>query len=245
VRDAEFNDPRLVEIYDAEFVWSRADDYFLALVNETPGARVLDLGCGTGRLAIALGAAGHTVTGIDPASASLAVAQTKAGADRVTWREGTARTAPEAAFDNVLMTGHVAQCFVEDDAWTEVLIELRRALVSGGRLAFDVRDPRARAWERWNPHDSRHVVTLGDGRTVTIWTEVIDVRADRVVFSRHYRFGHGETLRSESTLRFRSEEGLRESLNDAGFSVTGLYGGWRREPVGSGDGELLVVARAS
>lgn len=48
MRNAEFNDPRLVTVYDAECPWSREDDFFLSVVNETPAARVLDLGCGTG-----------------------------------------------------------------------------------------------------------------------------------------------------------------------------------------------------
>jgi hypothetical protein len=61
--DAEFNDRRLVEVYDAESPWARDDDYFLALVDETSRARVLDAGCGTGRLAIGLAEAGHVVTG--------------------------------------------------------------------------------------------------------------------------------------------------------------------------------------
>jgi hypothetical protein len=44
VRDAEFNDPRLVEVHDAESPWARDDQYFFALVDETPQARVLDVG---------------------------------------------------------------------------------------------------------------------------------------------------------------------------------------------------------
>ena len=243
MRDAEFNDPRLTEVYDAESVWSRDDDFFFALVEETPGARVLDLGCGTGRLALGLAAAGHLVTGVDPAPASLAAARAKPGADRVAWVEGTARSAPEAAFDIALMTSHVAQCFVDDDEWRGALVELRRALVAGGRLAFDSRDPRARAWERWNPEDSRRLVELVEDRMVAIWTEVTDVRGETVSFTRHYRFPNGEELLSESTLRFRNEERLRESLTEAGFAVEHIYGGWLREPVGSGDGELIVVAR--
>lgn len=50
MRHGEFRDRRLVTLYDAECPWSHDDDFFLWLVNETPSARVLDLGCGTGRL---------------------------------------------------------------------------------------------------------------------------------------------------------------------------------------------------
>jgi SAM-dependent methyltransferase len=195
VRNAEFNDPRLTEIYDAEFVWSRADDYFVSLVNERPVARVLDVGCGTGRLALGLAALGHIVTGVDPAQASLAAARAKAGADRITWLEGTARSAPAAAFDIALMTGHVAQSFVDDDEWAGTLSELRRALVQGGRLAFDARDPGARAWERWNPQDSRVRINLSDDRAVVVWTEVTEVQDDIVTFTSHYRLANGEETR--------------------------------------------------
>ena len=230
-------------VYDAECPWSRDDDFFLSVVGETPGARVLDLGCGTGRLALGMAAAGHTVTGVDPARASLEAARAKPGAERVTWIEGTSPVLPDASFDVAVMTSHVAQFLVDDDEWRRTLADLRRALVPGGRLMFDSRDPRAREWERWNPVDSRRRISLPDGRVVAAWTEVTAVQDGAVTFSHHYTFPDGEELLSTATLRFRTQEEVCSSLREAGFSVESMYGGWQREPVGMGDGELLVVAR--
>ncbi|MGH9385085.1 MAG: class I SAM-dependent methyltransferase [Vicinamibacterales bacterium] len=243
MHNAEFNDPRLVEVYDAESPWARDDDYFVALVDETPGARVLDVGCGTGRLALGLAAAGHAVTGIDPSLAALAAARTKAGSERVTWIHGTAESAPAGAFDVAVMTGHVPQFLLSEDEWTRALRALWRALVRGGRLAFHAYDPEARTWERWNPQDSRRQVAIRDGTTVLIWTEVTGLSDDTVSFSHYYRFPSGEELRSDSSLRFWSEPRLRESVTTAGFAIERVHGGWRGEPVGSGDGELIFVAR--
>jgi SAM-dependent methyltransferase len=218
----EYDHPAVAASYDAENAWGRDDDFFLGLADELPGSRILDLGCGTGRLTLAL-AARHSVTGIDPAAAMLAVARAKPGAARVTWLEGTAETAPSASYDLALMTSHVAQVFLGDDEWSETLGQLARALVPGGRLAFDSRDPAARAWEGW-----AGVTSVGDGT---------------VSFSSANELPDGDVLEVESTLRFRTESELRGSVESAGFAVEAVYGGWSREPVGAGDGELVVVAR--
>lgn len=244
VQNAEFNDPRLVPLYDLLCPWGPPETLFVTLANETPRVRVADLGCGTGRITLALAEAGHTVTGIDPARASLDLAGAKPGADRVIWIEGQADVLPRASFDLVLMTSHVAQFIVDDAQWDATLAHLRRALVPAGRLIFDSRDPRARGWETWTAA-LREEITLLDGREVVTWTEITDLAGELVTFLTHYAFpGSGEELFSQGTLRFRPGETLRSSLSAAGFKVEHIYGGWHREPVGQGDGEFIVVARA-
>ncbi len=218
----EYDHPAVAAAYDAENAWGRDDDFFLDFAAETPRSRVLDLGCGTGRLTVALAAAGHSVTGIDPAGPMLAAARTKAGAEKVTWIEGTSAMAPTQSFDLVLMTSHVAQVFVDDAEWLDTLRRLAAALVPGGRLAFDSRDPAARAWEGW--------------------TGVTSVDEDTVSFTSTNELPDGSILAVDSILRFRTEPELRASLESAGLAVEAVYGGWNREPVGDGDGELIVVA---
>jgi 2-polyprenyl-3-methyl-5-hydroxy-6-metoxy-1,4-benzoquinol methylase len=245
MRHAEFEDARLVTVYDAEFPWSRDDDFFLSVVDEGGPARVLDLGCGTGRLALGMAAAGHEVTGVDPARASLQAARAKPGAHRVCWVEGTSAVVRQRSFDVAVMTSHVAQFFVDDDEWARTLTDLKRSLVPGGRLVFDTRDPADRRWEQWNPVDSHRRIHLPDGREVEAWTEVTAVEAGAVSSTIHYAFPDGQELLSSTTLRFRSEGELRSSLQAAGFGVERMYGGWDRQPVGHGDGEFLVIAVAS
>lgn len=244
MRHAEFNDPVLVRVYDAAFGWARDDDFFMSVVSQMPAARVLDLGCGTGRLALAMAAAGHVVTGVDPARASLDAARSKPGADRVRWIEGTSAVLPDAAFDIAVMTSHVAQFFSTDAQWRSVLADLRRAVIPGGRLTFDSRDPRARGWERWNPAHSRREVGLPDGRQVTMITQVDSVAHGVVSYSISYAFSDGTHLLSTGDLRFRTEDELRSALLAAGFGRVQVYGGRNREPAGAGDGELLVIAHA-
>lgn len=139
----------------------------------------------------------------------------------------------------------MAQFLVSDEEWTATLEDLRRALGSGGTLAFETRDPGAREWERWNPIESHTEATLPDGRVVHAWTEVMADEDGVVAYTHDYAFPEGEELQSAASLRFRTEEELRRSLRHAGFTVEAIHGGWGREPLGSGDGEFLVIARVN
>lgn len=124
------------------------------------------------------------------------------------------------------MTGHVAQIFVDDAAWAGVLRHLRRALVPGGRLAFDTRDPAARAWEAWDSGAERDVAALPGGEGLETWTTVETVAGGVVTFTTHAHFlASGETVTDRRTLRFRTEAEVRRSLVAAGFEVGAVYGG--------------------
>jgi ubiquinone/menaquinone biosynthesis C-methylase UbiE len=86
---------------------------WLDLLGETVGprpAKVLDIGCGTGFLALRLGELGHTAVGIDLAGAMLAEAQRKvenSGLD-VTFQVGDAESPPsEGAPYDVIIERHV------------------------------------------------------------------------------------------------------------------------------------------
>jgi len=250
VHHAEFEDPRVVAVYNAESPWSHEDDFFVSLIEEFAPMRgdrtphILDLGCGTGRLTMGLRNLGYQVTGVDPAKASLDIAHTRPGAEGVTWVEGTSSVLPGNTFDGALMTSHVAQFFLTDDAWNQALLDFYRALRPGSVLCFDTRDASVREWDTWNRAQSTRSVTLPDGRAVEVWTEVTNETNQLVSFCQHYHFPDGAELLSSATLRFRTLDQIQSSLEGAGFSVRHVYGGWSRQAPGKGDGEFLVVAAA-
>lgn len=104
------------------------------------GARVLDLGCGTGGVALACAARGARVVGIDANAAMLEVARAKptpdAAAAPVAWLELDAMELedrfPPASFDAVASC--LAFSEMAEDTQTYVLEVARTRLVAGGRL---------------------------------------------------------------------------------------------------------------
>lgn len=239
-------DPRLVGVYDVECAGRWDHDFYLALVRRLGARRVTDLGCGTGVLAVDLAARGHAVTGLDPAGPMLALARTRPGGDRVRWVQGYAETLADGSADLVVMEGHVAQYFLTEADWAQVLRHTHRALSPGGHLAFESRDPRARAWEGWTARATRASYPHPDGGTFEAWVEVEQVRqatTDPLVTHRgHTLLPDGTHLSAPETLRFRRQATLAASLEQAGFTVVQTLGDWDGAPVTVSSTELIVTA---
>jgi len=221
--DEIFDNPRVARVYDP-LDPDRSDlDTYVDLAAELGARTVLDVGCGTGTLACRLASEGIEVLGVDPAGASVDVARAKPGADRVEWVVGTA---PDIAadpdqhgrFDLATMTANVAQVFLTDEEWLETLRAIHTCLRPGGHLAFETRKPADRAWERWTKEQTRQAVVVPGEGLVEEWVQVTRVDGPFVTFESPTIFhSDGERIDSTSTLRFRTEEELRASLDDAGF----------------------------
>ena len=216
--DAAFSDPRQAVLYDV-FDDDRSDlAAYVAIAEEVGARRVIDIGCGTGSLAVRLAGLGMSVVGVDPAAASLEVARAKPGADHVTWIRGDAThlVGRGLAADLVVMTGNVAQVFVSDQDWSATLSAVRAVLRPGGWFVFESRRPEARDWENWDVAPTH--VTLPDGRAAVVSRTVTHVAPPLVTFEGSTTIGE-ETLRSTSTLRFRERHEIEADLRDHGIPV--------------------------
>jgi SAM-dependent methyltransferase len=109
-------------------------DLVEALLAESGATRVLDAGCGTGRVAIELASRGLAVIGIDADTSMLSSARTKA--PEITWCEADLSDPagiPAGPFDLVLLAGNV-MIFVEPGTEGEVVANLVGVLAPGGLL---------------------------------------------------------------------------------------------------------------
>lgn len=241
--DPIFAHPRLAAVYDA-FDADRSDlDAYLAVTDELGAGSVLDVGCGTGTFALLLAVRGLDVVGVDPAAASLAVARSKPGADRVRWLDGDVRAVasarPPVRVDLATMTGNVAQAIVDPGDWAATLRGVHEALRPGGHLVLESRDPAAEGWTEWDRATTHRVLDVPGEGPVTTWTELTAVELPLVRFRHTWVFDRdGATLTSDSTLRFRDRDQVAGSLAEHGFTVEDV----RDAPDRPGR-EMVFVAR--
>jgi ubiquinone/menaquinone biosynthesis C-methylase UbiE len=207
-------------IYDA-FDGDRDDlAVYLDIVDELGADRVLDVGCGTGCLALLLAAAGRTVVAVDPAEASLDVAKAKDAAAQITWIDGDAAAMPQLDADLAVMTGNVAQVFLTNADWAQALQAIRTALRPNGYLVFETRRPERRAWEEWAADAGPVVLDVPGSGQVERHLEVTDVSLPFVSFRYTYRLlADGAVVTSDSTLRFRPRDEVESSLIAHGYRV--------------------------
>lgn len=137
-----------IDLFSGERLLRRAMvEDVAAAVAGIEDARILEIGCGTGSLTIAIVRAipGATVVGVDIDPKALAIATSKAGSERVDWRQGSATTLPvsEASFDVVAISlvMHHLMPRQQPTALTQAL----QALKPGGSLlVLDFGLPRSR-----------------------------------------------------------------------------------------------------
>ena len=139
--DEQTADAFYAQTYDESVPdWPGEIDFYreLAAGIEAKGGTVLELACGTGRVAIRLAQEGVKLVGLDLSAEMIAVARQKsAGLDNARWVEGDMRSfrlGAAEAFDLVLIPGHAFQCLNTPQEQVACLQCIKRHLNPGGVL---------------------------------------------------------------------------------------------------------------
>ncbi len=234
----------MARLYDA-FNHHGADGDFYENFTQTP-CRVLDIGCGTGSVTLRLAKRGHTVTGVDPADGMLRVARMKDRESKVEWVQAPAAefTLPDR-FDLAIMTGHVFQVFLDDGETLAALSNIHRHMVRGGSLILESRNAQGKAWEDWTREKTREQRVIDGIWPVDVYYQIKHVEGEQVTFDAVFTIlDTGETLASESRLRFAPVETIQRLLSAAGFGEVELLGWWDGTPYSATSPEIIAIARA-
>ena len=187
------------------------------LLSLSPAVRVVDLGCGHGRHALAMAERGVRVVGLDTSRALLSRARELAAeaSTPARWVRADMRSLPfrESAFDAALIMDAFG-FFETEDEDLAVLVEVATALRCGGRLLMKIvngelvmNDPRLVDREE---RDGQ-VVDIARSMSGRTMTEHITISGAR---------GGGEYRRQQRL--YRSSE-MTERLAAAGVTVSSVY----------------------
>jgi len=217
------------------------------------GGPVLELGCGTGRIALPAARAGASLVGIDRSAAMLARARRRAtrsrpaGALRLV--RGDIRHFPLASrhFALVMAPYGVLQSLLSERDLAATLAEVHRVLARGGTLGLElVAD--LPSWEEYR----RRVSLAGwkgrrGGTHVTLVESVRQDRARRVtIFEQEFteRLGRERrTRRFALSFRTLSVRQMTRRLEKAGFEVSALLGDYQGGPWDPRAEAWIVIAR--
>jgi SAM-dependent methyltransferase len=227
----------IAELYDP---WSRSvteDIQFYVEEARSSDGPVVELGVGTGRVAVTVAQSGTPVIGVDDSQRMLDVCRERAVSagvgDLLDLRLGDFCDPPVSERVQLVMCPFRAYLHLTDDA--ERLHALRAArslLVPGGALVFDVFAPA--------PDDIEETHGRWLEREPGIW-ERADWDTGARTLTLSVRGASGET-----TMRLAWLSPLEWSslLDRAGFAVEGFYGWFDRRPHTGGEDSIWIARRS-
>jgi SAM-dependent methyltransferase len=214
-----YADKRVAEAYDRALEGPRQPDTTddvpfyvdLARAAAARGERVLELGCGTGRVTLPIADAGAEVVGLDSSAAMLAIARRKRDDGNPRWVEADMRDFDLAErFGLVMIPFRSFLHLLTPADQRACLARVREHLLPGGRFALNFfnPDPRLLALAKLETIDPRSFIS----------------RVERRMKLRHVTRAEMDAL-----------------LAEAGFRVEALYGWFDKRRFEPGASELVYV----
>lgn len=247
-------DKRAAEIYDVSVPdWEGEIDFYRALIKETNAKSVLEIACGTGRIATRLAQDGLHVVGVDLSPAMLDVACAKNSNAR--WIEGDMRSFEAGErFDLAIIPGHSFQFMLTPADQLAALACAKRHLNAGGRLVIhlDHQDVKWLGEIHGEFEHAKDVVHPKTGHTIQTWRAWKYERATQTA-SATTRWkeleANGKMLDEWETgpvymhCVFRFE--MEHLLARAGFEIEALYGDFLRSELSNESSEMIWVGRVA
>ena len=197
---------------------------------------ILELGCGTGRVAVPVARKGATVVGIDRSDSMLARARMRVNRARLRSRVRLIRgdirhlPFPDRSFPLVMAPYGILQSLLDERVLAATLKDVRRVLTSRGTFGLElVAD--LPAWEEYSKRTSLRGQRGPHGKPIALVESVKQDRKKGITrFEQEFIEGRGKAAtRRKFTLAFRtlSVPEMVQRLEKAGLEVTSLLGDYQ------------------
>ena len=243
----EFRDPQAFDLEDNNYKgdWALTD-----LWARTLGGPLLDLGCGTGRVALHIAAQGYQVTGVDIVPEMIARARQKATKEAVSidWVVADARNFHLSKhFPFIYMLEHVFQFLLTREDQEAMLARVREHMHPESCFLFDTRNPTPRnLLQVRHPEPQKYALPDG-GQLVVTEQQHYDPMTQIQHYTTRRTFLHPEGQPVEKThrtaLRYVFPQEIEALLFYNGFQVRTCYGNWRQDPLTATSPEMIYVCQ--
>jgi len=247
------------DLYDWVYAWKQDDIPFYVEEAKKSGGPVLELGCGTGRVAIPIAQAGVEVVGLDISAKMLQVARRKARATgpiegKLTWVRGDMRSLSlnqKFSLAIIPYRGFLSLLNVEEQR--RCLDGIRAHLLSGGRLVFDIFVPDlptliegtaapVHSWDVTHP-DTGHRMVVWDQSRFDNHNQVINVRM--IIEELNTAGEMMRKLYRDFQLRYIHRYEALHLLEISGFHVLDLFGDFERQALDEASSDMVWIAALS
>ncbi len=216
-------------------------DFIQKQLQVAPGARVLDVPCGNGRLALELATRGFDLTGVDLASEFIEEAKSQAVKRdlKVHWHNREMRDLPwSETFDGAFCFGN-SFGYLDDQGNADFLKKVSHTLKTGSRFAVDSGAIAECILPTFQEHRSFELGGI---------TLEIDSRYDHEkgrLFTDYTFIREGQSDKRPGSQRIYTYHELTELLREAGLAVVAAYSSVAEDPFKLGAHRLFIVASKS
>jgi SAM-dependent methyltransferase len=246
------HEPDLAELIDLDY-GDFAEDlpFYESLAQRSEGA-ILELGVGTGRVALQLAGAGHEIWGVDNDETVLARARSRAGdAQHIHLTAGDMRDFDLGRSFALIYAGFGAfHHLLTPDEQLACLRCVERHLAADGLFVFDLRAIFATDWEAGESVPLLHDWTrsLASGEMVTKLRTIHVERAAQIQHETHFYdlVAPDGSLRRVVTnvdLRFSTRYEIEGLLRGAGLQLEQFYGDFELSPYDDDSEYMITIAR--
>jgi SAM-dependent methyltransferase len=208
-------------------------DFLAELAGDGP---VLELGIGTGRIALPLAQRGVRVHGIDLSEAMVARLRAKPGSDDIEVTIGDfATTTVEGSFSLAYLVYNTIMNLTTQDEQVACFENVSAQLAPGGCFVIEVGMPDL---QRLPPGESFRPFHVGENH---IGFDEYDVLNQGLVSHHLSRDADGSFRRSSGPFRYVWPSELDLMARIAGLRLRERWSGWKREPFTSESTELVAV----
>ena len=243
----DFREP---EVYDVEDNGYEADRPLIEQWARSLGGPLLDLACGTGRMALPLAEQGYQVTGVDITPEMIGRARQKA-AERglsIEWVVADARTFQlHKQFAFIFMLANAFQFFLTRADQEGLLARARDHVQPEGCFLFETRNPSPRnLTEVRHPEAQRY--TTPDGRQLVVTEQqYYDPLTQIQHYTRTLTFlrpdGQQQVQTRRVALRYVYPQEMETLLFYNGWQIRACYGNWQQEPLTAASPSMIYVCQ--